>query len=266
MVLVVGACCLDRLLTVPRYPEADAKIRTSSYHEIGGGNAANTAAAIARLKDAQFLNNQHIRVKYLGKVGQDAVGRRLLEELEECSVDTSSPLCLRGPVGSTTSFTTIVVSEAEHTRTCFHTPGSCGILEVEDCHTADMDSVFENVVHLHSDTRHISASLLLAKEAARRGITTSCDCEKDRGSIDLDELLEISDVVFTDANYLGEYLHRLTKELEEKHRLQSLPPLTVYHDNSLDDTKQNVLVNSLVPAAFFSRWYPRSSRQVVVTQ
>lgn len=44
VILVIGACALDRLLTVSSYPEPDAKIRTNSYNEQGGGNAANTAS------------------------------------------------------------------------------------------------------------------------------------------------------------------------------------------------------------------------------
>ncbi len=208
VVLVVGACGLDRLLTVPKYPQADAKVRTTNYHEIGGGNAANTAAAIGRLTGAAFARDHKIRVKYLGKVGQDPVGKQLLSELRESNVDISSPLCLQGPAGSTTSFTTIIVSEQEHTRTCFHSPGCCGELTVEDCLKVDMNVVFENVVHLHSDSRHTSASLYLAKQAKQRGIQVSCDCEKDRHIRDMDELLEISDIVFTNSNYLGEYLFR----------------------------------------------------------
>ena len=131
VVLVVGACGLDRLLSVKKYPEADAKIRTTAYHETGGGNAANSAAAIGRLTDASFLKDRtRISVKYLGKVGRDELGQKLLKELNDSNVDTS--MCVRGPPGSTTSFTTVIVSDEEHTRTCIHTPGSCGELTVED--------------------------------------------------------------------------------------------------------------------------------------
>lgn len=44
VVLLVGSCGLDRLLTVSSYPAADSKIRTTSYNEVGGGNTANTAS------------------------------------------------------------------------------------------------------------------------------------------------------------------------------------------------------------------------------
>lgn len=273
---MVGACGLDRLLTVPKYPEADAKVRTTAYNEIGGGNAANSAAAMARLTDATFLQRSGdkdtmIRVKYLGKVGQDQVGQKLLDELNDSNVDTSSPLCLRGPPGSTTSFTTIIVSEQEHTRTCLHTPGSCGELTVEDCQNVDMDCVFENVVHLHSDARHTSASLYLARQAKQRGITVSCDCEKDRHNQDLDRLLEISDIVFTNSGYLGDYLARLTRQLEQERNIAPLlmPATTVDTATSssmLGEQAIEAIINSLTPSAFLARWYPQLGRQVIVTQ
>ena len=44
VILLIGSCGLDRLLAVSSYPVADAKIRTNSYTEVGGGNAANTAS------------------------------------------------------------------------------------------------------------------------------------------------------------------------------------------------------------------------------
>lgn len=43
-ILLIGSCGLDRLLTVSSYPAPDSKIRTTSYDEVGGGNAANTAS------------------------------------------------------------------------------------------------------------------------------------------------------------------------------------------------------------------------------
>ena len=55
VILVVGSCGLDRLLTVSTYPEADSKVRSTAYHEVGGGNAANTASAMALLANATIF-------------------------------------------------------------------------------------------------------------------------------------------------------------------------------------------------------------------
>lgn len=267
VVLVVGACGLDRLLTVPTYPEADAKVRTTSYNEVGGGNAANTATAMGLLTNASFLKEHNIRIKFVGKVGADAVGKQLYDDLEASNVDTSSPLCLRGEPGSTTSFTTIIVSEKEHTRTCFHTVGTCGDIQVSDVLAVDLDLVFENVVHVHSDSRSSAVSLLLAKEAIRRGATVSCDCEKDRQNNELDELIRISNLLFTNSNYLGSYLTRLTTELESEQKVKPLPSLAVKSTPpAYSEDAMCTVVKSLAPSSFFSRWYPQVEREVIVTQ
>jgi sugar/nucleoside kinase (ribokinase family) len=265
VVLLVGSCGLDRLLTVAQYPEPDAKVRTTAYNEVGGGNAANTASAMGLLSDSCFLKEKKIRIKLLSKVGDDSVGQQLIDELEESNVDTSSPLFCRGPPGSTTAFTTVIVSQEKHTRTCLHTPGTCGELTLEDVQSVDLDEVFKNVVHLHSDSRHTYASLFLAREAKSRGIMVSCDCEKDRKTKTLDELIQLADLLFTNSNYLGSYLERLDMELVAKTARKSLPSVVVKADG-LDEDTINVYTKSLSSIAFFTRWYSQWEKQVVVTQ
>jgi sugar/nucleoside kinase (ribokinase family) len=267
VVLLVGSIGLDRLLTVTKYPDPDAKILATAYNEAGGGNAANTASAMGKLKDANFLKDKNIRVKFLGKVGDDSVGQQLIAELEESGVDISSPLLCRGPKGSTTAFTTVIVSEEEHTRTCIHTPGTCGVLTLEDVKAVDLENVFENVVHLHSDSRHADASLFLAKEAKSRGITVSCDSEKDRKSKTLDELMQVSDLLFTNSSYLGSYLGRLNLELEAETGRNTLPaPSPHVNIDGLEQDTIDTHTKSLTPSSFFTRWYSQPGKEVIVTQ
>lgn len=223
------------------------------------------------LNDATFFKDKNIKLKFISKVGADTVGQQLMEELEKVNVDTTSPLMKRGPVGSTTSFTSIIVSEEEHTRTCIHTPGTCGELTMDDVGSVDMDEVFENVIHLHSDARHTRVALFLAGEARRRRITVSCDSEKDRNTKDLDELMKVSDILFTNSNYLGPYLQRLESELEaarDESRRKSLPnpATTAGEEISKNFDTIETITKSLTPSAFYSRWYSQMKKQVIVTQ
>jgi sugar/nucleoside kinase (ribokinase family) len=278
VVLIVGACGLDRLLSVSTYPVADAKVRTTTYHEQGGGNAANTASAMGRLLDARFLNGDlatptAIRIKLLTKIGTDDVGRQLIDELHEFGVDTSSPLFRTGALGTTTSFTTIIVSEMEHTRTCFHTPGSCGELTVEDVQSVDLDEVFDHVVHLHADARHTAASLYLVQEAKARGISVSVDIEKDRNTKDLDQLLEFTDLLFTHTTiHFGAYLQRLEQEHQILDRRMPLPQSIVSNSTTTTTTTRletegtlSLYAASLAPIAFYHRWYSPCDKTVIVT-
>jgi sugar/nucleoside kinase (ribokinase family) len=231
VILVIGACALDRLLVVNCYPEPDAKVRTTSYVEVGGGNAANTAVALARLSSAAFASSalqstrkdtlersasSPVRVKLLTKIGTDSIGDTCHNELLDSGVDLSSPLYIRPP-DTTTAVTTVIVSEMEHTRTCLHTPGTCGILEPSDFQGHDtefLDDVFENVVHVHSDMRHTELALLVAKEATHRGIPVSLDAEKDRGGKAMEELLDLASVVITNNAQLTIYLDRVNPDGE----------------------------------------------------
>jgi sugar/nucleoside kinase (ribokinase family) len=284
VVLVIGSCGLDRLLAVPTYPHADAKVRTSAYHEMGGGNAANTATTMALLSTCRFLTTttttttatpqqqprhrpHKIRVQLCTKLGDDYVGKQLIKEMEQAGVDLSSPLFKIGEKGTTTGFTSVIVSEKEHTRTCLHTPGTCGELTMSDLAKVDMDRVFENVVHLHSDARHTDVALHLAKEARRRRIPVSLDVEKDRHTKTLDGLLEAATHIFTNSQQIDSYLNRLTRELEGQQGRYHLKEATVAGKASmLEDTDMGFYAHVIRPSAFFTRWYEQSGKQVILTQ
>lgn len=76
VILVIGACALDRILAVESYPKADAKVRSTSYHEMGGGNAANTATACSLLASSSYLSSSNVgklKVKLSTKIGSDTI-------------------------------------------------------------------------------------------------------------------------------------------------------------------------------------------------
>ncbi|KAF6843813.1 PfkB family kinase (D-sorbose binding protein) [Colletotrichum musicola] len=54
--ILVGACYLDTILSVPRFPEEDSKLRATSLHVRRGGNCPNTIEVLH-----QFLNNASSR-------------------------------------------------------------------------------------------------------------------------------------------------------------------------------------------------------------
>jgi sugar/nucleoside kinase (ribokinase family) len=266
VVLVIGACALDRLLTVATYPSADSKVPTTSYHEMGGGNAANTAAAMGFLKDASFLSDKKIRIRLLTKVGDDAVGRQLREELEDSGVDTSSPL-FQMAHNTCTSFGTIIVEQENHTRTCLFTSGSCGQLTLEETEVVDVDNLFKNVVWVHSDSRHTAVSLWLARHAKTRDIPVSCDSEKDRKTKDLDQRLEICDVLFTNSGYMAPYLDRLEWEYSEFSKRPALvDPKIRVEGGSLKLDTIDMYCKSLTPSIFYDRWHDPFGKEVIVTQ
>lgn len=270
VVLILGSCGLDRLLGVSSYPLPDSKVRTTSYHEVGGGNAANTASAMALLSKAAFFKPFNIKIKLCTKVGDDLVGKQVIQELEGAGIDLSSPLFQVGKEGSTTGFTTILVSELEKTRTCIHTPGTCGELTPADVSLDDqtaMENLFHNVFHFHSDARHTDVALILAKEARKRGVPVSLDVEKDRQTKALDQLLEQCTVLITNSDQIDSYLSRLNKEYEERDEKEPLKdPKIIGSGNQLSESELQLFAFAIRPSSFFSRWYQQIGKEVVITK
>lgn len=267
VILLVGCCGLDRLLTVSKYPRADSKVLSTAYHEIGGGNAANTASAMALLSSASIFRNEHFHIKLLTKVGDDYIGQQLKDELEKSGVDTT--LVCRGEKGSTTSFTSVIVSQEEQTRTCIHTPGTCGEFTPADLASENLNDLFANVVHLHSDSRQADLSLMLAKEAHKRDIPVSVDAEKDRRVKSLDRLLIMADMVFTNSTQIQDYLQRWTANLEAEHNRRPLAEPVISTVGEDDAKIKEACALGIVPSHFFQRWFPKEpnrNKEVIITK
>lgn len=161
-------------------------MRTHQYTECCGGNAANIAVALTRLGTS---------VRLLTTLGDDPAGVWLHDDLQaHARMDLT---WVQQRPRTTTGITHIVVDPTS--RTCFHTPGTCGEYDASPIGaTTTTPAFWENVVHVHSDTRHATAALAVARMAKKQGsITVSVDVEKDRTSDDFEALVALADIVFT---------------------------------------------------------------------
>eukprot|EP00040_Diaphanoeca_grandis_P043992 m.10968 g.10968 ORF g.10968 m.10968 type:complete len:464 (+) comp8571_c0_seq1:212-1603(+) len=186
-VLALGGCGIDILAYVDAHPLPDAKIRTNSEGVLyrGGGNAANTATALARLG---------VSVSLLSKVGDDVNGSKIVAELTEEGVDMSFIVT---KCGMPSPSTIVIVAKQEQSRTCIHTPSSEELL-VEDVKPMEPE-VWRDVVLLHLDSRHTQAAIYMATQARQRGIPVVLDAEKFRPSIEL--LFPLCDVLVTSGAF-----------------------------------------------------------------
>ena len=78
-VLCVGLTIQDIILRVPEIPTRPVKIYASERMAVGGGPAATASVAIARLGG---------KVSFAGRLGEDATGRALRDELRGAGVET----------------------------------------------------------------------------------------------------------------------------------------------------------------------------------
>lgn len=74
----VGITVQDRLYYVEKLPQGGGKYVANDYREIGGGPAATAAVAAARLG---------AKVDFIGRIGDDATGQVLLDELASYGVN-----------------------------------------------------------------------------------------------------------------------------------------------------------------------------------
>ncbi len=82
-VVVLGSLNMDLVLQVPRIPVAGETLSAREFHTFPGGKGANQSAAISRLG---------VSVAMVGRVGRDAYGKDLIQNLVQQGVDTSEIL------------------------------------------------------------------------------------------------------------------------------------------------------------------------------
>ena len=80
-VVVVGSLNADLVTRVPRLPLAGETVLGTSFEVLAGGKGANQAVAAARFG---------AQVKMIGRVGADAFGALLRQELSRAGVDTAA--------------------------------------------------------------------------------------------------------------------------------------------------------------------------------
>lgn len=80
MIYVLGSINMDMVMTVPYLPKNGETLSADKFYVNPGGKGANQAVAIAKLGGD---------VKMIGKVGRDANGRALKENLSSFGVDAA---------------------------------------------------------------------------------------------------------------------------------------------------------------------------------
>ena len=156
-------CCVGDLvedvvvrLAVPAQAGADVPASVTRHR---GGSAANTAAAVAHLGG---------RARFVGQVGADEIGERLLRDLRAIGVDCVGPR--RGITG-----TVVVVVDPTGERTMFSDPRAAADLAVCDEQWLDGAAVLH--VPYYSLARSAAPSVVrtLIDAARHREILVSLD-------------------------------------------------------------------------------------------
>ncbi|MBM6404877.1 ribokinase [Phycicoccus sp. CSK15P-2] len=110
-VVFVGAATMDSIALVPGYPGADDRVLAEELTSAGGGPAATAAVTAARLG---------VPAAFVGTVGDDADGERILADLRDEGVDVSG---VTVATGRRSAASVIVVDRSRGTRAISARPG-----------------------------------------------------------------------------------------------------------------------------------------------
>lgn len=113
-----GALNFDKLYSVDRIAKEGEHVPIRDVQEASGGSAANTIAGLARLG---------LKVGFVGAVGDDAEGRKILQDFRNEGVDTKGIVRMNGRTGIIIGFV-----DRKGERTLYPYPGVNSEIKIDD--------------------------------------------------------------------------------------------------------------------------------------
>jgi ribokinase len=118
-IVVIGSINMDMVVAIDHRPVKGETVLGSGFFMSPGGKGANQAYAASRLGASTLM---------LGKVGQDAFGEQLLENLQQVGIDTS---CI-DRVDNISSGIALISIDAEGDNSIIVAPGANMALKIAD--------------------------------------------------------------------------------------------------------------------------------------
>lgn len=156
---VAGSINMDMILKAPHIPECGENVVGTDYGYACGGKGANQATALAKLG---------ANVKMIGKVANDANGKKLIENLERNGIDASGV----AENGSQTGLAAILLDGEGRNRIIVYEGANAEIVPDEAVGAIDPDT---NLLLVQFETSEEVVTSAV-NHAIRSGITTVIDC------------------------------------------------------------------------------------------
>lgn len=193
--LLTGVATLDIVNTVETYPPEDAEVRARASRIATGGNAANTAAVLARLGHEAHL---------CAVLADDLFAAKLREPLEQGGVDLRH--CPQKLGATPVSY--ITSSAATGSRTIVH------YRDLPELELDDFKSIpLEEYDWFHFEGRHVPvfAQMLRYARRGRRDQPISVEIEKPRAGIG--RLFPYADVLIFSRSFALAYQYETAPDL-----------------------------------------------------
>ena len=197
----IGASTLDRFIVVDHYPTGREVQQVVSSTTDGGGPVA-TALAVAGKYGA--------RTAMIDSIGDDMVGRHILDDFEKYNVNTAAVEVERG---ANSGVATILVKHSTGERAVFFERSTATEPEFLDTHQQLIGSAY--ILHINGRHRQLMRSAIeVAKEV---GTIISLDGGAQRYDEDMKPITEDSHIVIVARDYAEKYTG--TTNLEEACRI-----------------------------------------------
>ena len=197
----IGASTLDRFIVVDHYPTGREVQQVVSSTTDGGGPVA-TALAVAGKYGA--------RTAMIDSIGDDMVGRHILDDFEKYNVNTNA---IQVESGTNSGVATILVKQSTGERAVFFERSTATEPDFLEVHK----QLIEDAYILHINGRHrqlMRSAMAVAKEA---GTIISLDGGAQRYDEDMKPITEDSHIVIVARDYAEKYTS--TTNLEDACRI-----------------------------------------------
>lgn len=195
-----GLNAVDHLVTIPRFPSFNTKVRLSDHQQMSGGQVSSAMVGVRRLG---------LKASYVGKVGYDNEGRMLIESLQQEGVDCTG---VQIAVGAKTQGAVIIIEQFSGERTIlwYHDDGT---------RIAPEELKREQITRgrvLHIDGFDTKAAIQAADWAHEAGMPVTIDL--DTAYPGIDELLPKVDCLITSQGLAND----LAGTMDERDALKKL--------------------------------------------
>jgi sulfofructose kinase len=195
-----GLNAVDHLVTIPRFPQFNTKVRLADHRQMPGGQVSSAMVALQRLG---------MRAGYIGKVGYDNEGRMLIESLQKEGVDCTGVMI---EVAAKTQGAVIIIEQFSGERTILWYHDNATRVAPEEL---KRELITRGRV-LHLDGFDTKAAIQAAGWAHGAGMPVTIDL--DTAYPGIDELLPLVDCLITSQGLANE----LAGTMDEQEALKRL--------------------------------------------
>lgn len=156
IIMSVGEVCIDWVLTVNRFPEADEKIYYLESNHFPGGVIANYSVGVSRLGG---------NIYFVGGVGEDEWGYYLVKHMKKEGVKTDYMVIHKDKM---TAINFIIVDK-EGTKRILQDPKlRTNIPEPSYFENKEIEEFMNKVAHVHLSATRLETALMVTKKPKKR--------------------------------------------------------------------------------------------------